>query len=139
MVNSLGNDWTSEHKKCLMSVITIKYPAGEMTIDFRSFLIENNFGINRVKRLVKLNRNYEVSKSMYRTVDSLIEETKTEYRHVMDDAEQKFDEIDNKYLFEMDREKAKKPIRKKRDAKRRELDGKYQKLLKLQNIIEEVM
>lgn len=133
------DDWCSEHEKCLMSVITIKYPAGEMTIDFRSFLIENNFGINRVKRLVKLNCSYEVSKSMYRTVNSLIQETKTEYRHVMDDAEQKFDEIDNKYLFEMDREKAKKPIRKKRDAKRRELDGKYQKLLKLQNIIEEVM
>ena len=138
-MNSLGNDWISEHEKCLMSVITIKYPAGEMTIDFRSFLIENNFGINRVKRLVKLNRSYEVSKSMYRTVNSLIQETKTEYRHVMDDAEQKFDEIDNKYLFEMDREKAKKPIRKKRDAKCRELDAKYQKLLKLQNIIEEVM
>ena len=133
------DDWISEREKCLMSVITIKYPAGKMSIDFRSFLIENNFGINRVKRLVKLNRSYEVSKSMYRTVNSLIQETKTEYRHVMDDAEQKFDEIDNKYLFEMDREKAKKPIRKKRDAKRRELDGKYQKLLKLQNIIEEVM
>ena len=133
------DDWSSEREKCLMSVITIKYPAGEMTIDFRSFLIENNFGINRVKRLVKLNRSYEVSKSMYRTVDRLIEETKAEYRHVMDDAEQKFDEIDNKYLFEMDREKAKKPIRKKRDAKRRELDGKYQKLLKLESIIEEVM
>ena len=133
------DDWISEREKCLMSVITIKYPAGKMTIDFRSFLIENNFGINRVKRLVKLNRSYEVSKSMYRTVDRLIEETKTEYRHVMDAAEQKFDEIDNKYLFEMDREKAKKPIRKKRDAKRRELDDKYQKLLKLQNIIEEVM
>ena len=133
------DDWISEREKCLMSVITIKYPAGEMTIDFRSFLIENNFGINRVKRLVKLNRSYEVSKSMYHTVNRLIQETKTEYRHVMDSAEQKFDEIDNKYLFEMDREKAKKPIRKKRDAKRRELDGKYQKLLKLQNIIEEVM
>ena len=133
------DDWCSEHEKCLMSVITIKYPAGEMTIDFRSFLIENNFGINRVKRLVKLNRSYETSKIMLHTVNVLIQDTKTEYRRIMDDAEQKFDEIDNKYLFEMDRENAKKPIRKKRDAKRRELDGKFQKPVKIQNILVEVM
>ena len=133
------DDWRSEHEKCRASVITIKYPAGEMTIDFRSFLIENNFGINRVKRLVKLNRRYETSKIMLYTVNVLIQDTKTEYMRVMDDAQKQIDEIDNKYLFETDRENAKKPIRKKRDAKCRELDGKYQKLLKLQNIIEEVM
>lgn len=129
----------AEEKKCRASVITIKYPAGEMTIDFRSFLIENNFGINRVKRLVKLNRSYETSKIMLHTVNVLIQDTKSEYMRVMDDAQKQIDEIDNKYLFETDRENAKKPIRKKRDAKRKALDSKYQKLLKLQNLIEEVM
>ena len=131
-------DWSNEREKCWASEITLKYPAGEMKIEFRTYLFEHNLGINYVKRLLKLSNN-ENRVVMLRTINVLIQETKSEYIRVMDDAEKQFEEIDNKYLFEMDRENAKKPIRKKRDAKCRELDGKYQKLLKLQNIIEEVM
>ena len=127
-----------ENEKCRASLITLNYPAGEMTVVFRTYLFEHNLGINYVKRLLKLSNN-ENRVVMLQTTDIMIDEIKAEYKKVLDDAEKQFDEIDNKYLFEMDRENAKKPIRKKRDVKRKSLNTKYEKLMKIKSLIGEVM
>ena len=128
-------DWSNEREKCWASQTTFIYPTGQMTIEFRTYLFEHNCGINYVKKLLKLS-NKENRAVMLQTVEVFADEIKTEYRHVMDGAERKFDEIDNKYLFEMDRENAKKPIRKKRDARRKSLNNTYNKLLKIKSEIE---
>ena len=131
------DDWSEETEKCKASYITFKWATGEMTVDFRSYVKAYNYGINSVKRLLRYcPHDVEHCAVMLRTVCILIVETKTEYKQVMDDAEKKFDEIDNKYLFVSEREKAKAPIRKNRDARRKTLSNRYEKLTKLKNLLE---
>ena len=124
-----------EEAKCKASYITFKWKTGEMTVDFRSYVKANNYGINTVKRLLKLT-NAENRVVMLQTVNILADEIKSEYNAVMGDAEKQFDEIDNKYLFEWEREKNKIPIRKKRDTKRKSLSSKYEKALNIIKLIE---
>lgn len=125
----------AEEAKCKASYITFKWKTGEITVDFRSYVKAYNYGINHVKPLLKLS-NAENRAVMLRTVNILADEIKSEYNAIMDDAEKQFDEIDNKYLFEWEREKKKIPIRKKRDTKRKSLNSKYEKALKIIKLIE---
>lgn len=131
-------DWSDERFKCWSSEITFKYPAGEMMVDFRTYVKYHRYGKNAVKRLLKLSnaRNRAV---MLKTIDVLIDEIKSEYKQVMDDAQKQIDEIENKFLFPLERENAKKPIRKKCNAKRKSLNAAYEKLLDLKTIIGEVV
>lgn len=125
----------AEEAKYKASYITFKWKTGEMTVDFRSYIKAYNYGINSVKRLLKLS-DVENCAIMLQTVCILIVETKSEYKQIMDDAEKQFDEIDNKYLFAAERENAKIPIRKKRDARRKALNKRYEKITKLKNLLE---
>lgn len=128
----------SEEAKCKASYITFKWKTGEMTVDFRSYVKANNYGINSVKRLLKLS-NAENRAVMLQTLNVLYDEIRSEYNKVMDDAQKQFDEIDNKYLFAGEQEKKKIPIRKKRDARRKTLGNRYEKILKLKKLIGEVV
>lgn len=125
----------AEEAKCKASYITFQWKTGEMTVDFRSYVKAYNYGINSVKRLLKLS-NAENRAVMLLTLNVLYDEIRSEYNKVMDDAQIQFDKIDNKYLFAADRENAKIPIRKKRDARRKTLGNRYEKVLKIIKLIE---
>lgn len=131
------DDWCDERVKCWASEITLKYPAGEMTVEFRTYVIAHKYGINAVKRLLKLS-NAENRAVMLQTLNVLVDDAKVEYKKVIDDAEMQLEAINNKYLFEYKRKKAKQPIRKRRDTNRKALINIYKKLLKLIELIQEV-
>ena len=69
------DDWSEEIEKCWASQTTFIYPTGQMTIEFRTYLFEHNFGINYVKRLLKLS-NKENRAIMLQTVEVFADETR---------------------------------------------------------------
>lgn len=131
------DDWCDERVKCWTSEITLKYPAGEMTVEFRTYLKMHRYGKTYVKKLLQLS-NAENRAVMLQTLNILSDEIKTEYRRVINDSEQELTAINNKYLFEHEREQAKKPIRKKRDTRRKTLNNQYAKVLQIIELIQEV-
>ena len=128
-------DWSAECEKRWASEITLKYPAGEMTVDFRTFVKDHNYTQKPVKRLLKLS-NAENRVIMLQTVDTIMGEIQTEFRKVMDEYEERITNINNSYLFEYEREGAKKPVIAKCKARRKALNARYEKLMKIRGLIE---
>lgn len=119
-------------------IITLKYATGEMTVDCKEFVQSHNYGKTYVKRLLKL-CNAENRAVMLETLRVLQCEIKSEYKTVVDDSQREIDIIDEQHLCIFDYEKAVQPIRKRRDAKRKKLSKKYAKVLKLIELIGEVI
>ena len=129
------DDWSEETEKCIQSRITFVWKTGEITVEFRTYVKTYNYAQKYVKKLLTIS-NTENRAVMLQTLNVLSDEIKTEYYNVMDEYERKMTAIDNEYLFEYDREQAKKPIRKKINSKRKALNSKYEKILKLIEIVE---
>ena len=129
------DDWSEETEKCIQSRITFVWKTGEMTVEFRTYVKTYNYAQKYVQKLLTIS-NTENRTVMLQTLNVLSDEIKTEYCNVMDEYERKMTAINNEYLFEHDREQVKKPIRKKINAKRKALNSKYEKILKLIEIVE---
>ena len=133
-MSSLDN-WGEEIEKCIQSRITFVWKTGEMTVEFRTYVKTYNYAQKYVKKLLTIS-NTENRAVMLQTLNALSDEIKTEYCNVMDEYERKIAAINNKYLFEHDREQAKSRSEKKINAKRKALNTKYEKILKLIEIVE---
>ena len=129
------DDWSEETEKCIQSRITFVWKTGEMTVEFRTYVKTYNYAQKYVKKLLTIS-NTENRAVMLQTLNVLSDDIKTEYYNVMDEYEHKMTAIDNEYLFEHDREQAKSRSEKKINAKRKALNSKYEKILKLSEIVE---
>lgn len=121
----------------MIRLITFKYPAGEMTIDFAAFLKTHRYGKTYVKKLLKLS-NAENRADMLDVLNGLMNETKTEYKKVMDDAQAEIDAVDNMALTAAENEALKNNIRAERDKKRKKLNAVYEKMTVLKGVIQDV-
>lgn len=121
----------------MIGLITLKYPAGEMTIDFAAFLKTHRYGKTYVKKLLKLS-NAENRADMLDVLNGLMLETKAECKKVANDAQAKIDAVDNMVLTAAENEALKNKIRSERDKKHKKLINVYRKMTVLKGVIQDV-